>query len=630
MREPKKAASVNEAAKETMGETADGEVKETAEKQTEKMGILGKYAAKTEKSGAVGRHTEKTAAVGHQKKVVWIASILAVVLVLVLAIAAIYRYLAPSSVQKDLNTVFDLGGNEVALIVDDILREEKGLVIGDEFYVPEKIASKYMDQRIFVDSKEAILSYATSGGLIRARADGVAYTLGKEGRDADKAILTKQGDTFFVSFSFIKEHMSCYAQAYRNPSRLFIMSDRGKTYSFGAVNTDTRLRTGPGKKYPYLLEVPEGSRVIIETGTKQENEYMAVTTEEGITGYVPVERVLKGEERTWEFDRTPESFEQKGIGKKVCLGWHQVTNEAGSASLPSGLPSAACLNVLSPTWFALSDNQGNYTSLANADYVAQAHAGGRQVWGLVNDFGKKLKLSKILGVTSTRTKLVNSLVGSAIQNDLDGINIDFENVTKDNAAAYLEFLRELTIKCHTNDLVVSVDNYTPASYNTFYDLEEQGRVVDYVILMAYDEHYSGSEKSGSVSSLGFVKKGVEDMLAKVPKERMITALPFYTRLWKEVKTKSGVKMSPPTAYGMSGAESVLKSHDVTPEWDDKTGQYYAQYKADGATYKIWLEEETSLKKKLEVVKKNDVAGVAFWKLGFERPATWVMIGDMVK
>ena len=564
-----------------------------------------------------------------QKKVVLASVAIAVILVLILAVAAIYKYIAPSNEKKDLNTVFELGESETALILDDKRQEEKGLIVDKEIYVPADLAAKAMDQRIYVDKKEGVLSYVTSGGVIQAKTDAASCQVGKETQETGKPILIKKDKTFYVSLTFIGEHTSCYYKEYSSPSRLVIMSDRTKSYTFAVLTSDTRLRTGPGKKYPYLTEMPEGSRIIVETGTKQENEYMAVTTEDAVTGYVPVECVGNQEEAVWKFEKAPESLEQKKLGKTVCLGWHQMT--ANSSAMPASLVSAKSMNVLSPTWFALSDNKGNYTSLANTDYVSQAHAKGLQVWGLINDFAvadkkKNVKLSKILGVTSTRTKLINSLVGTAIQYDLDGINIDFENVTKDTAAAYLEFLRELTVKCHVNDLIVSVDNYTPADYNAYYDLAEQGRIVDYVILMAYDEHWPGGGKSGSVSSLGFVKKGVEDMLARVPKERMVTALPFFTRLWKEGKTKT----TSPSAYGMSSAESLLRSYDTSPEWDEKTGQYYAQYKAGGFTYKIWLEEETSLKKKLEVVRKEEAAGVAFWKLGFERAATWSMIEGELK
>lgn len=561
-----------------------------------------------------------------QKKVVWLAMILAGVLVVILAAVAVYKYFAPSSEMRDLNEFFTLGEGEVALIMDDKLLESKGIKENGEIYIPSDIAGN-MDQRIYVDKKENILSYVTAGSVIQANADQTEYSQGKEKKQTQNPVMIKKDKEYYIALSFIKEHASCYYKEYSSPSRLVIMSDRFRTYQFGVLGSDTRIRTGPGKKYAYLTEAPEGSRVFVETGIKQENEYMAVTTIDGITGYIPVERLASTEEGTWKFEKTSESFEQKGLGKAVCLGWHQMTTNI--SSLSSSLDWAKCMNVISPTWFALSDNKGNYTSLANTEYVNQAHARGLQVWGLINDFDENLKLSKILGVTSTRTKLINSLVGTAIQYDLDGINIDFEKVTKDTAGAYLQFLRELTVKCHANDLIVSVDNYTPADYNAFYNLEEQGKIVDYVILMAYDEHYPGGEESGSVSSFGFVEKGVRDMVSKVPKERVITALPFFTRLWKEEKTKSGTKVTSPSAYGMSSAESHLKAHDTTAEWDEETAQYYAEYKENGDTYKIWLEEETSLKKKLETIMAQKVGGVAFWKLGFERAATWSMIGDEI-
>lgn len=567
-----------------------------------------------------------------RKKVILAASVLAGVLVVVLIIGTIYKYVAPSNTKRDLNAVFQLGKNEIALIANNKVLEQKGLMLDGQTYVPVEVASGYMDERIYVDKTEKILSYAAKDGLIQVPADSMTYTRGKERQESKSAILRKQGKTWYVSLSFIQEHATCYYKEFKNPGRLVIMSDRSAKYTFAVTAEDIRVRTGPNKKYDYLTEIKEGARVFVRTDAKAENEYQPIMTLDGVEGYIPVDSIEKTEEAAWKFEKTPEVFEQESMDKKVCLGWHQVTNEASSGSLPAGIAQTKGMNVLSPTWFALSDNKGNFSSLGSTYYVTQAHAAGLQVWGLINDFhvsdSKKLDLQKILGRTSTRTKLVNGLVAAAIQYDLDGINIDFEHVKKKNAAAYLQFLRELVLKCHVNDLIVSVDNYTPANYNAYYNLEEQGRVVDYVILMAYDEHYNGSEESGSVSSLPFVENGIKNTLAKVSKERIVTGLPFYTRLWKEKKSGKGKPV--PMAYSMSGAESVLRANDAEPKWDEATGQYFAQYKANGFVYKIWLEEETSLKKKLEVVKKHEVAGVAFWKLGFERAITWSTIEAALK
>lgn len=566
-----------------------------------------------------------------KRKTILVAAVLVVVLAALLAKPVthmIAEILDPG--QEELNDLFQLKEGEVALVVNDELIEERALQIDGEIYVPAEIAMGYMDQRIYVDTVEQSLSYATVDGVITAKAGEKSYTKGKEQQSTEAPVLNQRDTGYYVSFSFIEQHTSCYYKLYENPDRIIIMSDREATYTIGTLNQDTRIRKGPNKKYKYYVELAEGDTLFVEKDIKEENEYIAVTTMDGVSGYIPKDRIEKETEQAWKFEKAPEVFTQLAMNKTVCLGWHQVTNESSSASLPASLDQAKPLNVLSPTWYALSDNNGNFESLANSSYVSQAHARGLKVWGLINDFGKGIKLSKVLGVTSNRTRLINNLVASAIQYELDGINIDFERVTKDTAGAYLQFLRELTLKCHANDLVVSVDNYSPADYNAYYDLAEQGRIVDYVILMAYDEHYDGSEESGSVSSLPFVKNGVENVLAKVSKERMITALPFYTRLWKEVESSSGVKVTCAGAYGMSSAESVVRANDASPKWDDTTGQYYAQYKSDGATYKIWLEEETSLQKKLEVVTKNQVSGVAFWKLGFERAVTWTTIQEALK
>lgn len=567
-----------------------------------------------------------------KKRRILLVSVLAAIIVAAVCAKPIFYMITElfEPGQESLNELFKLKKGEVALVVNDELLEERALKEGDEIYVPMGIASGSMDQRIYVDTVEKSLSYATKEGVILAKAGEKDFVVGKEQKTANAPILYQKEEEYYVALSFIGQHASCFYKTYNNPDRLVIMSDRETVYTMGSLMKDTRVRKGPNSKYKYYVELKEGDRVFVETDIKQENEYMAVTTQDGISGYIPNDRLGKKEELTWKFDKQPESFAQNSMKGTICLGWHQVMNQTSSGSLPSSINEAGAMNVLSPTWYALRGDEGEFDSLASSSYVAAAHSAGKKVWGLINDFGKdgkKIKLSKVLGITSNRNRLVNNLVASAIQHQLDGINIDFENVTKDTASAYLQFLRELTLKCHANDLIVSVDNYSPAKYNTFYDLAEQGRIVDYVILMAYDEHYRGSEESGSVSSLPFVERGIKGVLEKVPKERTVVALPFYTRLWKEAK--DGGK---PTseAYGMSNAESVLRANDATSKWDDATSQYYAQFKSSGATYKIWLEEETSLGRKLAVVKKNKVAGVAFWKLGFERAVTWSTIRDALK
>lgn len=567
------------------------------------------------------------------KKKLTVIFILFVILALFAAVGMIvFKKFAPSFTQRPMSEQYKIGKEETLLIVNGRPVAERGKLVSGVVYVPVEIAVVYMNERIYWDDKEDVLCLATSGGLITVNmADSLHYTLGKETKEMPYQVLYQDGEITYVAMEFVAQYSRINYSYMQEPNRILVQSDFESSNTFAVLADDIRLRVGPNKKYDYLLELKKAKEVLVDTSSKAENGYQKIFTLEGIEGYVPEEYLTQKEDKPWTTEKQEDIFPQIKMDKTICLGWHQMTGVVGSADLQLKTSQAASLNVISPTWFALSDNKGNISSLASTDYVTAAHAKGMKVWGLVNDFDEKknnINIKKILGRTSVRTNLVNNLVTTAMNYNLDGINVDFEKITEKTAPAYLEFLRELVLACHANNIVVSVDDYLPTESSSFYDWAEQGKVVDYVIFMAYDEHYSGSKESGSVSSLPFVKNGVELGLKYIPAERVVVALPFYTRLWKE--TKKGKLASRPEVYGMSSAESLLQSHGVNPEWDEDTGQYYAEYKADNHKYRIWLEEETSLEKKLEVVFNNKAAGAAFWKLGFERPVTWTTIAKYIQ
>ena len=560
-----------------------------------------------------------------------------IALVFVAAVGAIlFKKFAPSYTQRTMEEQYkDLAKDETLICLDGFPLEEKGKIIGDTMYLPLDTVIDKMNERFYWDKKEQVLSFVSPvRGLMTVAPNTTTYTVGKENKEMTDQILYVDGDTMYISVPFYDEMTQekstlKWASKGEAPNRVILNADFESTHMEAKLSEKTRLRVGPNKKYDYLLELKKDQKVIVDTQSQAENDYQKVFTTDGIEGYVPAEFLSGQTETAWKRQSEEETFTQKGIGTTVCLGWHQMTQTVGAAELESKVAVAGSLNVVSPTWFALNDNKGNFSSLASEEYVTAAHAKGLKVWGLINDFDKNISLKRILGRTSTRSRLINNLVSMAMRYKLDGINIDFEKIKSDVAPAYLEFLRELTLVCHANDITVTVDDYLPTDATAYYDWKEQGKVADYVIFMAYDEHYAGSKESGSVSSLPFVENGVDKGLQYIPAERTVVALPFYTRLWKEVKSGDGVAVTS-SAYGMSSAESVLQSNSATPKWDEETSQYYAEFKADGAKYKIWLEEETSLSKKMETVMAKNVAGIAFWKLGFERMATWTTIEKYVK
>jgi spore germination protein YaaH len=282
------------------------------------------------------------------------------------------------------------------------------------------------------------------------------------------------------------------------------------------------------------------------------------------------------------------------------------------------------VNVISPTWFSISSNDGDISSLASEEYVKTAHDQGLEVWALVDNFNESVDTTQVLSSTSSRGKLVNQLIAAALQYGLDGINIDFESLEEEAGDGYIQFIREISVKCRLNGIVLSVDDPVPMSYTAFYDREEQGIVADYVIIMGYDEHYAGSEEAGSVASLTFEKEGIENTLKEVPAEKIISGVPFYTRIWQT--DASGAVTS--EAVGMSTAEQWVTDNGLTTNWSQETSQDYAEVEtADGSKYQVWLENERSLEEKAKLVKEYDLGGIAAWKLGLEKASVWDVISS---
>lgn len=347
-----------------------------------------------------------------------------------------------------------------------------------------------------------------------------------------------------------------------------------------------------------------------------------VLTADGYIGYIKDKRIsaaTKTEIAAPEFEEPVYSNISKDY--KINLTWHMVTNQAANDQLLNKVADAKGLNTISPTWFSIADTDGNISSLASQSYVTYAHQNGLEVWGLVDNFKEGVSTYETLSRTSSRQRLVNQLTAAAIQYGLDGINVDFETITTECSRAYIEFIRELSIMCRINGIVLSVDNYVPTSSSDHYDRAEQGVVADYVIIMGYDEHYAGSEEAGSVASHDFVERGITRTLEEVPKEKVINAVPFYTRFWKT--DPDGTVSS--EALGMNAADEKVANNNAGKGMGDTTKQYYVEIDYNGSFYQMWMEEETSIEDKMQLIKQYDLAGVASWRLGYERASIWDVI-----
>ena len=443
---------------------------------------------------------------------------------------------------------------------------------------------------------------------------------GSEG-SRDYVIARYEGDMLYVAADFVKEYTNFSYALYTEPNHMQVYTEWNERQT-ATIAEDTQVRYQGGIKSDILTDVSAGDRVIIleemETWTK-------VKTEDAFIGYVENKRLSEKTTETPEpvTDYTEPVYTSNTRDHKINLAWHAVGGMGGNDTLVEMMSGVKSVNVISPTWFALSDNDGNFTNLASTDYVNLAHDMGLEVWGLVDNFTNEgVDTYEVLAGLSTRTHLIDGLIEAALTYGLDGINIDFEEVSLDAGQPFIEFIRELSIACRQNGIVLSIDNYVPMGYNDHYNRKEQGIVADYVIIMGYDEHHKSSDTAGSVASIDFVENGIANTVAEVPANKVINAIPFYTRIWETRGTTVESQ-----AVGMEMAQQYIKDHNITTAWDEKTCQNYGEYQSGDSHYQVWLEDEDSIRVKLNIMNKYGIGGVAAWKLGFEVDSIWDVIEE---
>ncbi len=579
-----------------------------------------------------------------KKKTIPILTVCALIVIIVAIIggSVLLRKYSPSKEHKDLTSYYNItADNQVAIVLNNELTSSYATLIDGHIYVDYNFVHDTLNSRFYWDHNENILLYATSRDLISAEADSNKYLITKSSVDYGRPVVKANSDSAYIDLDFVKEYTDFTYEYIKDPNRIVITNQWGD-YDTASVKKNTAVRVKGGIKSPILKDITESSDVtVIEQGDK----WSKILTDDGIIGYVQNKRLSDISTKTRTSDFTPDTFAHITKDFNICMAWHQVTNSSANTNIASVLSSTKGVNVISPTWFYLNDNNGNLANLASLDYVNYCHSQGVEVWALVSNLeNKDADSAEVLTHTSKRQNLVNQIVSMAIQYNLDGINLDFESLNQSKVGdAYIEFVRELSIKCANNGIVLSVDNYVPTSYTAFYNRAEQANFADYVVIMGYDEHYAGGD-AGSVSSIGWVKQGVADTLAEVPADQVILGMPFYTRVWQLTKNTTSSKDSTDSEdnndtkdndntsdsdydvsskiYGMRAADALLADNGVTKTWDKESGQNYAEFTSGDSTFKVWLEDASSTEERLKVMQDNKLAGASFWKLGFETSDVW--------
>ena len=557
-----------------------------------------------------------------------VVGLIILVLLFIVGSKLIQKY-TPTKEHKELTEYYNMTeDSQVAITLNNTVLEIYGKMIDGHVYLDYNFVHDVLNSRFYWDANENILLYTTATDVISAKADETSYTIGKSSNTYDRPIVKATAESAWVDLEFVKSYSDFTYTVFESPSRI-VITNEWKDITVSTLKGNTQVRYKGGIKSPILSDVKKGDVLTI---LEVDEKWTKVCTEDGITGYVQSKKVKNTETKTLVSEYKEETFNHIKVDKTINFLWHPVYSSAANSEISSILSSTKGVDVISPSWFKVKDNNGNITSYASADYVKYCHNHNVKVWGMVKNLdldSSNIDVNYVLTHTSSRQNLVNQIIAQALQYNLDGINIDFEQLSESKIGdAYIQFLRELSIKCENNGIILSTAVYTPAAYNSVYKYGEQAYFVDYVCLMAYDQHWGQASGEGSVASLDWVEEGVKNTIAEgVPADQLILGMPFYTKLWKltPTSTDEAADVSYMIGFenlGLTSAKKWMNNNITNPVWLEESGQYFGEVVKKGITYKMWLEDEASIETKLKLLQEYQLAGAAFWSSDLDNTSIW--------
>lgn len=553
---------------------------------------------------------------------VLIALGIGIIMVFIFVIGKIIDKNTPSKTyvsEDEINKMYNLSDadeNQIAVVMQDEIIEGHAFWDNETIYMDYNFVKQHFNSRFYWDNNENVLIYTTPDDVIKADVGSREYNQTKSKNAVEYVIVKTDGSNVYIALDYVKMFSNIKYEYYKDPDRLCITYE-WNTVDMGKIKEDTKLRTGAGIKKDIITDLSKGAEVtLLET----KGEWSKAVTKDGYIGYVKNKYIGSRNKVELKNDEYAEPV-YTNIKKdfKISMAWHMIVSANDNNQIVDLTANAKGMNVISPTWFRIIDNNGTLSSLADAAYVNRAHQLGMEVWAMADDQSPDSENTQVFTYTSKRENMINQLISSAIQYNLDGINVDFEYITPEIAEDYIQFLRELSVKCRNNGIVLSVDDKVPIASNMYYNRKEQGIIADYVVVMAYDEHWGVDSGAGSTASISWVEEGVANTVAEVSSSKVILGVPFYTRIWGE---KSDGTVDNYQTADMQTSETVIAQNGAQKIWLDELGQNYSEYPAGDITYRIWVEDAASIENKVKLIGEYRLAGVSAWRLGSETPDIW--------
>ena len=543
--------------------------------------------------------------------------VILIILILILLMGGAFigtevlKRIMPTKERANLQELYGADEGYASAIIDHAWSENPLLWRQEHAYLSYKMIHKELRSRFFWDSTERKL----------------LYTLPTETLSMDETsvwegtpILAEDQGEVYVLLDFVKEYTDMDVQIGMDPVHV-VLTTRWDEEQVSVLSKDTEVRVKGGIKSPIITEVKAGERVTV---LEQMENWTKVQTPDGWIGYLTNTAMGPVEKEIPSHTSVEPVYPNLSVDYDICLVWQQSLFNSAKSQLESLLanPEAkASVTTVSPTWFSITGEDGSMSSNASSEYVALAHENGLDVWPVLENVNHtEVSMYALLSSTANRSRLIQRVMSELEQSGADGLNVDLENISEDAGDGYIQLIRELSVECRRRGLILSVDNPVPSAWSSYYNRREQGIVADYVIIMNYDEHYSGSEP-GSTASIPYVEDAIVGTLAEVPANKVINGVPFYTRLWKETPTLDS------EAISMDGAQEFMQAHNGIPVWDEGLGQNYVRMEEGSCTYQIWLEDDASMDARLKMASGYDLAGTACWKQGMESRSVWSIMNQ---
>jgi spore germination protein YaaH len=563
-----------------------------------------------------------------KKKLIAVA--VAIVAILIIAYFGLGRGLfekySYGTEMADLQEHFGVSGEESAIILKNEKIADKALIRDGVCYLKFDTVVDKIGEGFYFDENYngGTLMFTTADGTYETNLDSTAYGIGGEGYSLPNAACIKNNGLIYISADYVSKFMSLSYNIY--DSHVYILT-AGGDYDSMEVTSNTQIRTLGGVKSPILREVEKGEKVELIEAME---EWSKVMTSDAFIGYIENKRLKSAGLASYGTPIAPDvsTFDPILMDEKVVLGFNAIAGTAGNDTIYSAIEEAKGMNVIAPTWFSLNNNEGDIRNFGSTSYVETAHGKGLKVWAVADDFNYRndngdtsINDYDILSNTAKRRYLERNLVDAAGSLGVDGLNLYFEKLNSDCGPHFAQFLKELSVLTHSAGLTLSVDNYVPFNFNDFYHLDVQGKVVDYVLIMGYDEHYHNSGNIGSVASFDYVCYGLDKTLENVAPEQIINALPLYTIVWK---SDGGTVTDSYLTF--NNQKEYISKYNIKFDWDESTCQNYAEWQSGSATYYVWFEDSQSITAKLNAMKARNIGGVGVWRLGYGTNDIWNLIG----